>query len=134
HADQATSRFAYEGAADLYDHALHAMEELDEELPDRDDQVAELLVARCEALLAAGDVASAAGAVAQLQDAAQNSARLAAWGTCFDGELSMLTDPERLDEIESAVGAAAGKLAELDDSAGGAKAHAVRAGCLGRPG
>ena len=60
-ADQAMARLAYEGAADLYDHALHALEEIDDELPDRDDQTAELLVARCEALLAAGDVASASG-------------------------------------------------------------------------
>ena len=65
-ADQAMARLAYEGAADLYDRALHALEELDDELPDREDLTAELLVARCEALLAAGDVASAAGAVSQL--------------------------------------------------------------------
>ena len=102
-ADQAMARLAYEGAADLYDHALHALEEIDDELPDRDDQTAELLVARCEALLAAGDVASAAGAVAQLQEATRDSARLAAWATCFDGQLSMLIHPERLDEVESAV-------------------------------
>ncbi len=68
-ADQAMTRLAYEGAADLYYRALHALEDIDEELPDRDDQTVELLVARCEALLAAGDVASAAGAVAQLQAA-----------------------------------------------------------------
>ena len=132
-ADQAMARLAYEGAADLYDRAVHALEEVDEELPDRDDQQAELLVARCEALLAAGDVVSAAGAVSQLQAATRDSARLAAWGTCFDGQLSMLTDPERLDEIESAVAAAAEKLAGLDDAAGEAKAHTVRAACLGPP-
>ena len=133
-ADQAMARLAYEGAADLYDHALHALEEIDDELPDRDDQTAELLVARCEALLAAGDVASAAGAVAQLQEATLDSARLAAWATCFDGQLSMLIHPERLDVVETAVGAAADKLAELDDAAGEAKAHTVRAGCLARLG
>jgi class 3 adenylate cyclase len=133
-ADQAMARLAYEGAADLYDRALHALEELDDQLPDRDDQQAELLIARCEALLAAGDVVSATGAVSQLQEAAGNSGRLAAWGTCFDGQLSMLTDPERLDEIESAVGAAAQKLAGLDDAAGEANAHTVRAGCLARLG
>jgi class 3 adenylate cyclase len=133
-ADQAMARLAYEGAADLYDRAVHALEEVDEELPDRDDQQAELLVARCEALLAAGDVVSAAGAVSQLQAATRDSARLAAWGTCFDGQLSMLTDPERLDEIESALAAAAEKLAGLDDAAGEAKAHTVRAGCLARLG
>ena len=125
---------AYEGAADLYDQALHALEEIDDELPDRDDQVAELLVARCEALLAAGDVASAAGAVSQLQEATVDSARLAAWATCFDGQLSMLIHPERLDEVEAALGAAAEKLAGLDDAAGEAKAHTVRAGCLARLG
>ncbi|MDT5365286.1 MAG: hypothetical protein QOC69_7048, partial [Mycobacterium sp.] len=133
-ADQAMARLAYEGAADLYDKALHALEELDDELPDRADQQAELMVARCEALLAAGDVVSATGAVSQLQEAAGDSGRLGAWGTCFDGQLSMLTDPERLDEIESAVGAAAEKLSGLDDAAGEAKAHTVRAGCLARLG
>ena len=133
-ADQAMARLAYEGAADLYDKALHALDELDDELPDRADLQAELLVARCEALLAAGDVGSAGGAVSQLQGAAHDSARLAAWGTCFDGQLSMLTDPERLDEIETALGAAAEELAGLDDAAGEAKAHTVRAGCLARLG
>jgi class 3 adenylate cyclase len=133
-ADQAMARLAYEGAAELYDRALHALEEIDDELPDRDDQTAELLIARCEALLAAGDVTSAPGAVTQLQSATVDSARLAAWATCFDGQLSMLTQPERLDEIEIAVGAAAETLAGLDDAAGEAMAHTVRAGCLARLG
>lgn len=133
-ADQAMARLAYEGAAELYDRALHALEELDDELPDRDALQAELLLARCEALLAAGDVGSAAGAVAQLQQAAGDSVRLTAWGTCFEGELSMLTNPERLDEIEAAVGAAAEELAALEDAAGEAKAHTVRASCLARLG
>ncbi|WP_211296260.1 BTAD domain-containing putative transcriptional regulator [Mycobacterium aquaticum] len=133
-ADQAMTRLAYEGAAELYDHALHALEELDDELPDRDDQRAELLVARCEALLASGDVASAASAVAQLQEATQHSARLAAWATCFDGQLSMLIHPERLDDLELALDKAAQRLAELNDGAGEAKAHTVRAQCLARLG
>ena len=46
----------------------------------------------------------------------------------------MLIHPERLDEVEAAVGAAADKLAELDDAAGEAKAHTVRAACLARLG
>ena len=133
-ADQAMSRLAYEGAAELYDHAVHALEELDDELPDRDDQVSDLLVARCEALLAAGDVVSAAGAVSQLQQATVDSARLSAWATCFDGQLSVLVHPERLDDVEAALGAAAHKLAEIDDAAGEAKAHTVRATCLARLG
>ncbi|WP_432206456.1 BTAD domain-containing putative transcriptional regulator [Mycobacterium paraffinicum] len=133
-ADQAMARLAYEGAAELYDRALHALEEIDDELPDRDDQVAALLIARCEALLAAGDVVSAGSAVAQLQTTTVDSAQLAAWATCFDGQLSMLIHPERLDAVEAAVGSAANKLAELGDAAGEAKAHTVRAGCLARLG
>jgi len=133
-ADQEMTRLAYEGAAELYDRALHALEELDDELPDRADQTAELLVARCEALLAAGDVASAMDAVSQLQAATRDSARLASWAACFDGQLSMLIHPERLNQIEAAVAAAAEKLAELDDAAGEAKAHTVRAACLARLG
>ena len=133
-ADQAMARLAYEGAADLYDHALHALEEIDDELPDRDDQTAELLVARCEALLAAGDMASATDAVAQLQAATRGSARLAAWATSFDGQLSMLIHPERWTRSRGRWGAAADKLAELGDAAGEAKAHTVRAGCLARLG
>ncbi|OBI24527.1 BTAD domain-containing putative transcriptional regulator, partial [Mycobacterium sp. E2238] len=133
-ADQAMARLAYEGAADLYDRALHALEEIDEELPDRDAQTAELLIARCEALLAAGDVASAASAVAQLQSASADSRQLAAWATCFDGQLSMLIHPERLDDVAAAVGSAAGELAQLGDAAGEAMAHTVRAGCLARLG
>jgi DNA-binding SARP family transcriptional activator len=133
-ADQAMARLGYEGAADLYNQALHALEDIDEELPDRDEQVAELLVARCEALLAAGDAASAVSAVSQLQAATVNSDQLAAWATCFDGQLSMLIHPERLDEAEAALVTAAEKLAGLDDAAGEAKAHTVRAGCLARLG
>ncbi|CAM3217535.1 BTAD domain-containing putative transcriptional regulator [Mycobacterium intermedium] len=133
-ADQAMARLAYEGAADLYNRAVHALEEIDDELPDRDDQAAQLLIARCEALLAAGDVTLAAGAVAQLQQTTFGSERLAAWATCFDGQLSMLVNPERLDDIEAAVRAAAERLTELDDAAGEAKAHTVRAACLARLG
>ncbi|WP_246398912.1 BTAD domain-containing putative transcriptional regulator [Mycobacterium vicinigordonae] len=133
-ADQAMARLAYEGAADLYDHALHALQEIDDELPDRDEQTAELLVARCEALLAAGDMGAATGAVTQLHSAAVDSLHLTAWATCFDGQLSMLIHPERLDEVEAALGVAAARLAELDDAAGEAKAHTVRAGCLARLG
>ncbi len=133
-ADQAMTRLAYEGAADLYDRAVHALEEIDDDLPDRADQAAGLLIARCEALLAAGDVTSAVGAVTQLQAVTVDSEPLAAWATCFDGQLAMLIHPERLDEVEAAVGAAAVRLAELGDAAGEAKAHTVRAGCLARLG
>ena len=46
----------------------------------------------------------------------------------------MLIHPERLDEVETALGLAAQKLAELDDAAGEANAHTVRAACLARLG
>lgn len=133
-ADQAMARLGYEGAAELYDQALHALQEIDDELPDPSQQMADLLIARCEALLAAGDVASATGAVDQLTTATIDSDHWAAWATCFDGQLAMLIHPERLDEIEVALGAAAHKLAELPDAAGEAKAHTVRAACLARLG
>ncbi|WP_231995524.1 BTAD domain-containing putative transcriptional regulator [Mycobacterium sp. 1274756.6] len=133
-ADEAMARLGYEGAADLYDRALHALEEIDDELPDRGEQIAALLIARCEALLAAGDVVTASGAVAQLQDATADSARLSAWATCFDGQLSMLIHPERLDVVVAALDAAAGTLSRVADAAGEAKAHTVRAGCLARLG
>ena len=133
-ADQAMARLAYEGAADLYGQALHALEEIDDELPDRNDQAAELLVARCEALLAAGDVTSAADAVAQLRSSTVDSVQLAAWATCFEGQLSMLIHPEQLDDVASALIDAARQLAELGDAAGEAKSHTVRAGCLTRLG
>lgn len=133
-ADQAMARLAYENAADLYDKALHALDELDDEPADMIEQHSELLIARCEALLAAGDVGSAASAVAQLRSSASASDRLRAWGACFVGQLTMLTEPERLDQIEREVADAAAVLAGVGDAAGEAKAHTVRATCLGRLG
>ena len=133
-ADQAMRRLAYEGAADLYDKALHALDELDDELADREDLRTELLVALSEALLSAGDVASAAGAIAQLRSAGDESVRLRAWGMCFESQLLMQTAPHRLDEIESDVGEAATVLAGVGDASGEAKAHTVHAGVLARLG
>src|ERR1700759_2995974 len=46
----------------------------------------------------------------------------------------MLIHPEGLHEVENALGLAAQKLAELDDAAGEANAHTVRAACLARLG
>src|SRR5437764_1231475 len=46
----------------------------------------------------------------------------------------MFADPERLEEIETAVGKAADTLAELDDSGGDAKARTVPPGCPARLG
>src|SRR6202021_3232270 len=55
-------------------------------------------------------------------------------GPRVPGPTSRVTPPEGLDDGAAALGAAADKLAELDDAAGEAKAHTVRAGCLARLG
>ncbi len=131
-ADQAMARLAYEGAADLYDKALHALEELDDELPDRDDQQAELLVARCEALLAAGDVVFGGGcglAIAARLRAIPCASRRGARASTASCRCSPI--PSVWTRSNPRWAAAAETLAELDDAAGEAKAHTVRAGVPG---
>ncbi|HUP84628.1 MAG TPA: AAA family ATPase [Acidimicrobiales bacterium] len=128
----AMARLAYEEAADHWDRALRAAA-LDPGAASS-DEVAALLVARCEALLAAGDVASASAAVARLEQAAGSSPRLAAWGACFAGQLAVLIHPERLADTEVGVAAAAAEFAAMGDHAGEAKAHTVHASCLARLG
>src|SRR5439155_364520 len=83
--DQAMADVGYEAAADFYDRALQAMD-IDDR-PADDPERAEVLLARCEALLAAGDVGGATDAVTGLEEAAAGSPRLAAWATCFAGQL-----------------------------------------------
>src|SRR5581483_4036875 len=102
-----------------------ALERLEEGHGDR----AEILLVRCEALLAMGDVSRATPAVYELADIA-GSPRLHAWADCFSGELANLTDPTRLRETEKRVSVAAKELAELGDAAGAAKAHTVRSTAL----
>ncbi|MHB8463264.1 MAG: nuclear transport factor 2 family protein, partial [Acidimicrobiales bacterium] len=131
-AEQAMSRLAYEVAADFYDRALQVAD-LDASGVGEDER-AELLLARCEALLAGGDPTGAIAVVEQLQRAARNSPRLSAWATCFAGQLAVLTHPERLDATERDVAAAAEQFALMDDADGEAKAHTVRASCLARLG
>ncbi|MEX2538614.1 MAG: nuclear transport factor 2 family protein [Actinomycetota bacterium] len=98
-------------------------------LPEGDPNRSELLLVRCEALLSMGDVSQGAQAVADFE-ALVSTPRLAAWATCFSGQLSNLRTPERLQEIEALVSAAASELAGLGDSAGAAKAHTVHASTL----
>src|SRR5207237_6798281 len=95
-----------------------------------DDSRAELMLDWCEALLAAGDVATATSAIDELDLVAAGSARLRAWHTCFAGQLIALTSPQALHESADAVAAAAVELAALGDDAGEAKAHAVHAQAL----
>ncbi len=99
-----------------------------------DPHRAELSLDWCEALLAGGDVNDAPNAIDELGRWAESSERLQAWRTSFVGHLAVLTDPQRLRETADAVAAAAATLAALDDAAGEAKAHSVRALALARLG
>jgi DNA-binding SARP family transcriptional activator/tetratricopeptide (TPR) repeat protein len=130
--EQAMAGLAYEKAADLYAQALHAAE-IDGSGCGDDDR-AELLMARCEALLAAGDPTTADQVVAQLAVAARHSPRLSAWATCFAGQLAALSHPETLQRTVAEVEAAAEAFARLGDADGEAKAHTVAASCLARLG
>ncbi|HUE59208.1 MAG TPA: AAA family ATPase, partial [Acidimicrobiales bacterium] len=129
--EQAMVRLAFEEAADLYAQALQASEIDGSGSTDSDR--AELLLVRCEALLAAGDP-GAAGVVEQLTQAARRSPRLSGWATCFAGQLAMLIHPERLEATVAEVAAAADSFARIGDTEGEAKAHTVAASCLARLG
>lgn len=130
--EHAMARLAYEEAADLFDQGLQAAD-VDGSGASDDDR-AELLLAACEALLAAGDPTAAITVVGQLERVARGSPRLSAWARCFAGQLAVLTHPERLDATAQDVAAAARQFAQLDDAEGEAKAHTVRASCLARLG
>jgi class 3 adenylate cyclase len=98
---------------------------------------AELALDWCEALLAAGEVGAAAGAIEELGRFTAGSERLRAWQTCFVGQLAALTDPQQLRATADAVAAAAEQLAAAGDAGGEAKAHFVHAialAALGRVG
>jgi class 3 adenylate cyclase/tetratricopeptide (TPR) repeat protein len=103
-------------------------------LDDADPARADLALDWCEALLAAGDVGPAVGALAELDRHAAGSERLRAWHVCFTGQLAVLTDPKSLRTTAEAVAAAADTLAAAADSAGEAKAHSVHALALQRLG
>ena len=124
-------RTAYEEAGDLYGMALHALEGAD----DQDGDVAATLhLARCDALLTAGDVAGARAAIDALEHAATGSERLAAWYTVYDGLLAVLAEPDRLDEIVRSIGAAATAMRAVGDLRGESRAHHVHASALDRLG
>jgi class 3 adenylate cyclase/tetratricopeptide (TPR) repeat protein len=130
--EQAMAALAYEKAAELYAKALQAAE-IDGS-GRGDEGRAELLLARCEALLAAGDPTTATEVVGQLASVARHSPRLSAWATCFDGQLAALSHPETLQSTVVEVEAAAEAFARLGDAEGEAIAHTVAASCLARLG
>jgi ketosteroid isomerase-like protein len=88
---------------------------------------ADLSLDWCEALLSAGDVATATRAIAELGRFIADSDRLRAWHTCFTGQLAVLTDPKALRTSAGAVAAAAETLTAAGDGVGEAKAHAIHA-------
>ena len=127
-ANRAMERLAYEEATDLYDKALQSMDVDPEAFTDEDR--AELLLMRCEAALAAGDVRAASASVEALERVAKDSRRLKAWATTFGGQLAILVHPDKLRDTERAVAGAARELSELGDLSGAAQAHTVHAMCL----
>jgi class 3 adenylate cyclase len=130
-ADRALERLAYEEAADLYGMALQALDWLDGVDPETG---AALHLARCDALLTAGDVTGARDAIDALELAAEGSERLAAWYTTYEGLLAVLGEPDRLTEIVQSIGAAAGAMRDAGDLRGEAKARYVHASALERLG
>jgi class 3 adenylate cyclase/tetratricopeptide (TPR) repeat protein len=98
-----------------------------ERLDRADTARADLALDWCEALLAAGDVATATRAIEELGRFTGGSERLRAWHTCFAGQLAVLSDPESLHASEGAVATAAETLAAAGDTAGEAKAHSIHA-------
>ncbi len=129
--DRAMERLAHEEAGDLYGMALQALEWVDGADA---ETVAALHLARCDALLTAGDVTGAGAAIDALELAAAGSERLAAWYTTYEGLLAVLGEPERLTEIVESIGAAAGAMRDAGDLTGEAKARYVHASALERLG
>ena len=103
-------------------------------LPDDDGELADLLVVGCEASLSSGDVASGAPMLKRLGNLAIDDGRLGAWTTCFEAQLTVLTDPSGLTDAAATTAVAADTLAELGDEAGVAKARLTRASALARLG
>jgi DNA-binding SARP family transcriptional activator len=132
--DRAMERLAYEEAADLYAMALQVLDDGNDADDDEPDTRAALHLARCDAVLTAGDVAGARAAIDALEGAARGSERLAAWYTTYEGLLAVLAEPDRLTEIVQSIGAAAEAMRALGDLRGEARAHYVHASALERLG
>ena len=131
--DRAMERLAYEEAGDLYAMALQVLDDIEPDDHERDTRAA-LHLARCDALLTAGDVPGARLAIDALEEAARGSERQAAWYTTFEGLLAVLSEPDRLTEIVQSIGAAAEAMRALGDLRGEARAHYVHASALERLG
>jgi DNA-binding SARP family transcriptional activator/tetratricopeptide (TPR) repeat protein len=130
-ADRAMERLAYEEAGDLYGMALQACDAVEDGDP---DTRAALHLARCDALLTAGDVVGARDALDALELTASGSEHLAAWYTIYEAMLAVLAEPDRLTDIVQSIGAAAEAMHADGDLTGEAKAHHVHASALERLG
>jgi len=102
-------------------------------LPPDDDARTDVLLDRCEALLAIGDVVGATQAVRELAAIAMD-ARLVGWAECFLAELDMLTGAASPADADARSAAAARSLAVLGDAAGAAKGWSVQAKALRKTG
>ncbi len=114
--------------------ARRAIDCLDDRDGDAGDELADLLILGCEALLSAGDVHAGEALVERLAAVAGDDERLAAWTRCFRAQLVVLTDPAGLTDAASSAADAAGQLARLGDHAGVATARLVRAAAVVRLG
>ena len=95
---------------------------------------AELALDWAEALLSAGEVATAARAIAEIERMASDSPRLRAWHACLAGQLAVLTEPQALRGMAARLEEAGNALAAAGDAAGEAKAYSVHAQVLERLG
>ncbi len=102
-------------------------------LDDNDPRRAELLLSACEAWFGAGRVHDGAPHLDELRRRTGDD-RIAAWTAAFEGQHVVLTEPDRLNEVEPIVADAAEQLAAAGDDAGVAKARLVRALILARTG
>ncbi len=114
--------------------ARRAIDCLDDRVGEEHDELADLLILGCEALLSAGDVHAGEVLVERLAAVAGDDGRLAAWTRCFRAQLVVLTDPAGLTDAASSADEAAGQLARLGDHAGVATARLVRAAAVVRLG
>lgn len=128
-ADRAAERLAHAEAAELYGMAAQASAAT----PDTDER-AELLVARVDALLAAGDAVPIRAALDDLEEAAETSARWTSWHATLTGQLVVVADPERMTGIITGLREAATVLHDEGDGRGEARAHYVHALALERLG
>jgi class 3 adenylate cyclase/tetratricopeptide (TPR) repeat protein len=125
-AERAVARDDLAAAGSLSSRALAILDDGDPRRP-------ELLLAACEAWFSAGRVHDGVAHLEELRTYSGDE-RTGAWTTAFEGQYAVLTEPERLAEVEPTVAAAASRLAELGDDAGVAKARLVRALIFARTG